>query len=123
MAEIQGKLNFSLRGDFSKAHIVSASVIAPDGKGYDLKPIGKQPPAATGMFVRFLSISNGNGFGDFSIGSWMVNIKFDVDGKRYQHSGKYLVTWRKPEEGIWGMQHWANQTKKPNQKKDASQAN
>jgi len=36
--------------------------------------------------------------------------KFKVDGQVYDHKATYLVTWRKPEEGIWQGQHLANES-------------
>lgn len=110
MAEIQGALNFSLNGDFEKAEIVSAATVAPDGKTYELKAIGEQPPAMAGNLMRFLSITHGDAHTDFSIGKWKVTVKFKVDGKEYIHEAEYLVTWRKPDEGIWQNQHWANES-------------
>ncbi|HEY8904127.1 MAG TPA: hypothetical protein VIM48_10475, partial [Chthoniobacterales bacterium] len=110
MAEIASALNFSLRGGFSKAEIVSASTVAPDGKTYQLKAIGEQPPARPGTLLQFLSIVYGDAHTGFSIGKWEVTIKFKVDGKEYTHKATYLVTWRKPEEGIWQGQHWANES-------------
>lgn len=118
MAEIEGKLNFSLRGSFDKANIITASAIAPDGKKYTLEDPGGQPPTRKGMFFRFLAISNGNGYSDFSIGTWKVDIKFNVDGKKYEYTNSYLITWRKLDEGIWGRQFWANQEKEEIQKDD-----
>jgi hypothetical protein len=111
MAEIEGSVNFSLRGNFKKAEIVEASTIAPDGKKYDLEAMLDGPPAFQGGLLVFLQIKHGERKNDFSIGSWQVTVKFKVDDELYQYSANYLITWRKPEEGIWGMQHWANQNK------------
>ena len=108
MAEIEGVLNFSLRGDFKKAAIIEASALAPDGKRYPLSTAGEQPPAFGGGLLQFLSIKSGDAYADFSIGEWNVTIKFKVDGKAYTHNCKYLITWRNPQDGIWGGQHWAN---------------
>lgn len=110
MAEIQGALNFSLNGDFKTAEIVSAATVAPDGKTYELKAIGEQPPAMAGNLMRFLRITHGDAHTNFSIGKWKVTVKFKVDGDEYTHEAEYLVTWRKPEEGIWEMQQWANES-------------
>jgi hypothetical protein len=110
MAEIANALNFSLRGDFSKAEILSASTVAPDGKTYQLKAIGEHPPAGPGTLLQFLFIVYGDAHSGFSIGKWDVTIKFKVDGQEYDHKATYLVTWRKPEEGIWQHQHWANES-------------
>lgn len=110
MAEIANALNFSLRGEFANAEIVSASTVAPDGKTYQLKTIGEQPPARPGTLLQFLYIVYGDAHTGFSIGKWDVIIKFTVDGKEYDHKATYLVTWRKPEEGIWQGQRWANES-------------
>jgi hypothetical protein len=110
MAEISNALNFSLRGDFTKAEILSASTVAPDGKTYQLKAIGEHPPACLGTLLQFLFIVYGDAHTGFSIGKWDLTIKFKVDGQDYDHKTTYLVTWRKPEEGIWQGQHWANES-------------
>jgi hypothetical protein len=116
MAEIGSSLNFSVRGDFKSAKIEKASVIAPDGKTYELAALGEQPPNGPGNLRKFLSIKFGEAQSGFSIGRWKVRIEFMVDGKTYNHKAEYLVTWRKPGQGIWGRQEWANDSK------DAEQA-
>ncbi|MDP0492603.1 MAG: hypothetical protein Q7Q71_16270 [Verrucomicrobiota bacterium JB023] len=110
MAEIEGSLNFSLSGDFKKAEIVDASTVAPDGKVYQLKAVGEQPPARPGNLMKFLRVTHGDAYTDFSIGRWKVTVNFKVDDEAYTHKADYLITWRKPDHGIWGMQHWANET-------------
>ena len=110
MAEIQVCLNFSLNGEFTKAKIEKATVIAPDGKNYELAALGEQPPAGEGSVTQFLWIQFGDAHAGFSVGSWKVKIKFQVVGASYEHEADYLITWRKPEDGIWGGQQWANES-------------
>jgi hypothetical protein len=112
MAEIQDCLNFSLNGEFTKAKIEKATVVAPDGKTYELAALGEQPPASEGNLLQFLWIQFGDAHTGFSIGSWKVQIKFQVDGASYEHEADYLVTWRKPGDGIWGGSLWANESEK-----------
>lgn len=109
MAVIEGSVNFSLRGNFKKAEIVEATTLAPDGKKYDLEAMPDGPPPFPCSLLVFLQIKHGEKRNDFSIGNWKVTVKFKVDDELYQYSANYLITWRKPEEGIWGMSHWANQ--------------
>ncbi|MEM1085897.1 MAG: hypothetical protein AAGI48_17440 [Verrucomicrobiota bacterium] len=108
MAEIEGKLGFSLSGRFEEAEIIEASTVAPDGDTYKLKAVGNQPRADRGLLTRHLSVAYGDTYTDFSIGSWKVVIRFKIDGHEYTHQADYLITWRKPDEGIWGMQKWVN---------------
>lgn len=86
MAEIQGSLNFSLRGEFKEAEILKATVIGPDGKTYELAAFGEQPQSKEGMLLQF-----------------------KVDGETYNHKAEYQVTWRRPQDGIWEKQRWANE--------------
>ncbi len=109
MAEITGKLNFGVRGDFDKAEIVNASTVASDGKTYTLEAIGEQPRPFRGGLMRFLSVTHGDAHSEFSIGKWSVIIRFKVDGVEYTHAADYLITWRKADEGIWQNQQWANE--------------
>ena len=115
MAEIQNSLVFSIQGDFEKAEIVSASTVAPDGKTYQLKAIGEQQPDSPGTVLKYLYVTHGEAHTGFSIGKWKVDIKFNVDDKPYAHTADYLITWRKPDEGIWGGQYWANESKEAEQ--------
>ena len=112
MAEIQDSLNFSLNGEFTKAKIDKATVVAPDGNTYELAALGEQPPAREGNLMKFLWIQFGEAHTGFSVGRWKVKIKFQVDGASYEHEASYLVTWRKPGDGIWGNQQWANESEK-----------
>jgi hypothetical protein len=57
MAEIQDCLNFSLNGEFTKAKIEKATVVAPDGKTYELAAVGEQPPASEGNLTQFIGSS------------------------------------------------------------------
>ncbi len=125
MAEIGGSLGFSLNGDFAKAEIIRASTVAPDGNSYQLETIGEQPPARPGNVMRFLHIVHGDAHTGFSIGKWKVTVEFKVDGEAYTHEADYLVTWRKPNDGIWGMQRWANEsaTKQDDTDKPATATN
>ena len=41
-----------------------------------------------------------------------MKIKFEVDGASHEHETDYLITWRKPGDGIWGGQQWANESEK-----------
>ncbi len=109
MAEIGSCLNFSLNGEFEKASIEKARVVAPDGKTYDLEALGEQTPDRDGNFGRFLWIKFGEAQTGFSIGRWKVKVDFTVDGKSHTHEAEYYITWRKPDDGIWGNQSWANE--------------
>ncbi len=111
MAEIGGSVNFSLRGNFKKAEIVEATTLAPDGRKYNLVAMPDGPPPFQGRLLAFLQIKHGDQRNDFSIGNWKVTVKFKVDDELYKYSANYLITWRKPEEGIWGMSLWANQNR------------
>ncbi len=109
MAEIEGSLNFSLRGEFKHAEIVSASTVAPDGKTYELKVVGEHPPIRPGFLFQFLRISYGEAHPDFSIGKWKVVVTFKVDNEEFRHEAEHLVTWRKPDAAR-GMQEWVQET-------------
>lgn len=111
MAEIEGSVNFSLRGDFKQAKILSAVASAPDGKEYPLEAMKDGPPAFQGGLLVFLRISYGDRRPDFSIGDWSVKVSFEVDGNPYEYTGNYHITLRKSSDGIWGEQLWANQSK------------
>jgi hypothetical protein len=108
MAEIQGRLNFSLNGEFKEASVVKASALAPDGKTYELAAFGEQDPPKPGTFLRKLQIKHGERHADFSIGNWKVSVEFKVDDKVYTHGCDYLVTWRRPEDGGWDNMAWVN---------------
>lgn len=111
MAEIEDSLVFSLRGDFKKVEILSASTVAPDGKIYQLKAVGEQRIDSPGNVLKFFYVTIGKTHTGFSIGKWKVEIKFMVDDKPYAHMADYLITWRKPEDGIWQGKRWVNETK------------
>jgi hypothetical protein len=111
MAEIEDSMVFSLRGDFKKVEILSATTVAPDGKIYQLKAVGEQPEDSPGNVLKFLYVSHGDNHTGFSIGNWKVDIKFMVDDKPYAHMANYLVTWRKREDGIWQGKQWVNESK------------
>ncbi|NWK57739.1 hypothetical protein HW115_19125 [Verrucomicrobiaceae bacterium N1E253] len=108
MAEIEGAVNFSLRGEFKSAKIIEASTVAPDGNKYNLEAMPDGPPSFHGELLSFLKIKHGERRNDFSIGSWKVTVKFEVDGEVYMYVANYLISWRKPESK-WGMQQWVNQ--------------